>query len=419
LKIDQPVNSNYAATVVTIKTIVPLDNCDNVVATRLLGYQAIVSKDTVVGTRGILFPPECQLSPAYAKQNNLFRHNLLNVNPEQKGYLEDNRRVKAMRFRGHTSNALFMPLESLAFTKIDFSKLTDGTTFDKLNGFEICRKYIVKTSGVPKEQKNKEAAKFKRVDQVHFPLHFDTDNYWRNVDAINPEKQVTVTAKLHGTSIRVANTIVKRKLTWLEKLAKKLGVNVKEYEYDYVFGSRRVTKDVNNPDQNSFYDEDIWSIAGKQLEGLLPEGFIVYGELIGWTPSGAPIQPNYTYSVPQGEFKLYVYRVAFVNAQGLSVDLSWDQVMEFCRDRGLLHVPELWRGKLLHFKGLVEDYIDERFADLGFDTPQLEHPQLVDEGVCVRVDGLVPYVLKAKSPNFLEHESKLLDNDVIDMESAA
>jgi hypothetical protein len=41
----------------------------------------------------------------------------------------------------------------------------------------------------------------------------------------------------------------------------------------------------------------------------------------------------------------------------------------------------------------------------------------VDEGVVVRKEGITPYVLKAKSPIFLGHESKLLDAEVVDLES--
>lgn len=416
MKLEAPVNSNYVATVVTINAINVLDNCDNVVGVPVFGLQAIVSKDTVVGTRGIVFPPEVQLSATYTGNNNLYRHAHLNSDPSAQGYIEDNRRVKAMKFRGHKSNCLFMPLESLIFTGVDITKLEDGASFDQLNGVEICRKYFVKEPGAPKQQKNKDK-KVSRVEEKFIPPHFDTDNYWRNVDKLDSNLDVVVTAKLHGTSIRIGNTVVARKLTWRDKLAKRFGIVVKEIEYDYVYGSRRVIKDPNNPDHNHFYDTDIWSLAGAELKGLLPEGFLVYGELLGWTPDGAAIQKNYTYGVPRGQFKLYVYRVAFVNSQGIMTDLGWDQLKEFCRDRNLNAVPELWRGKLADFD--ADKFIDIRFADHGYHSPPLEG-KFVDEGVCVRIEGsLIPYILKAKSPVFLEHETKLLDANVDDIESAA
>lgn len=416
MKLQLPENANYAATVVAITRIVPLDNCDNVVGTPLLGFQAIVGKDTQVGDLGIVFTAETQLSGEFAWANSLHRHAELNKDPEAKGYLEDNGRVKALKFRGHRSDALFMPLSSLAYTGVDVSQLQPGDTFDVLDGHPICQKYVIKRphTGTPRVEKNK-AKVFKRVDEKMLPEHYDTDNFFRNRDLIPGHKQVIVTQKLHGTSIRIGNTIVRRQLRFRERLAARLGVKVATTEFDNVYGSRKVIKDVNNPNQQHYYGSDIWTEEGKALDGLIPENYLVYGELIGWTKDGAPIQQNYTYQVPHGQAELYVYRVAIVNGQGRIVDLAWDQVMEFCADLGLRHVPELWRGFLEDFD--VEQYLDTKYASFfGVGVP-LAKESPVDEGVCVRVDGLAPYILKAKSPKFFEHETKMLDKEAVDLEA--
>lgn len=419
MKLEAPENANYAATVVALTRIVPLENCDNVVGTPLLGFQAIVGKDSQLGDLGVVFPAEVQLSGEFASVNNLHRHTNLNSDQTKAGYLEDNGRVKALKFRGHRSDCLFMPLSSLAYTGADISQLQPGDTFDVLNGHPICRKYVIKRAnpGISRVQKNKVKI-FKRVDEKFLPEHYDTDNFFRNSDTIKPDQHVVVTQKIHGTSIRIGNTIVKRKLGWLEKLAKRLGVAVQETEFDNVYGSRKVIKDVNNPGQQHYYGTDIWSEEGKKLDGLVPENFIVYGELIGWTKDGAPIQKNYTYGVPEGTCELYVYRVAFVNGQGRVVDLTWDQLVEFCLDLGLKHVPELWRGRMADFIADVESYLDRKLNAGGFPTAvPLAKESPCDEGVCIRVDGLVPYILKAKSPAFLRHETKMLDQEAVDMEA--
>lgn len=418
MKLNPPANDNYAAVVVQIKTLTPLEGCDNVVGTPLFGMQAIVGKNTQVGDIGLFFPAETQLSEQYAHHNNLFRHGNLNADEGAKGYLEDNRRVKAMKFRGHRSDALFMPLASLAFTAAQLEELKLGDTFDELNGIPVCNKYVVSThrQGAPREEKNK-GKQFKRVEAKFLPENYDTDNFFRNVDKLNPDRDVVVTQKLHGTSIRIGNTVVRRKLSLRERIAQRLGVNVKTHEYDYVFGSRRVIKDVNNPYQNHFYSTDIWTEFGKTLEGVLPDGYILYGELLGWVAPGQPIQKHYTYCVPDGTQELYVYRVATVNEQGVICDLAWDQLREFCRDRGLKYVPELWRGKLRDLE--VEQFLDRRYADTGFTQAVQLEPQfdLPDEGVCVRIEGVAPYILKAKSPVFLQHESKMLDEEAVDVEA--
>ena len=424
MKLEKPENENYSATVIRIKTLVPLkaddtgkQDCDNVVGAPLLGYQAIVGKDTEVGTLGVLFTAETQLSEAYTKENNLYRHAELNKDTEKAGYFEDNRRVKAMKFRGHTSNALFMPLDSLAFTGVNVEELNEGDTFDQLNGHEICKKYVNRQRGVPRVEKNKNQV-FKRVEEKFLPEHYDSENYFRNAHVIKGNRQVVVTQKLHGTSIRLGNTIVKRKLTKRDKIAQLFGVNVSLVEFAHVYGSRKVIKDVNNPNQNHYYGTDLWSDEGKKYDDMIPENFIVYGELIGWTPDGAAIQKNFTYRLPQGTCEMYVYRVAMVSNQGMLVDLAWEQVKEFCRDRGLKHVPELWKGMHRYFD--AQEWLDKNYFKEGFkNAVPLADESPCDEGVCIRVDGMAPYILKAKSPKFLEHETKMLDEGALDTEEQA
>lgn len=417
MKLGKPENVNYCATVVKIKNIIPLDNCDNVVATTIFGFQAIISKDTAIGTLGIVFPVETQLSHEYCSENNLYRHAEYNVDPEHKGYIEDNRRVKAVKFRGHTSNALFMSLSSVAFAGVDIEDLKEGDEFDKIGDHLICKKYVVP---VKAGRGNGQVAQYKvftRVDTRFMPEHFSTENYFRNDRNIDPEQEIIVTQKLHGTSVRIGNTIVKRKLSLLEKLARLVGVEVKTSEYDYVYGSRRVIKDSNNPDHKHYYDTDIWTTKGKELIGSIPEGFILYAEIIGWTQEGKAIQTSYHYMVPAKDCKLYVYRIAFVNEKGLVTDLGWDQIKEFCSQRGILYVPELWRGKHKDFKPLA--YLDKQLFTEFATAIRPGEDDIVDEGVCIRVDNrITPAIFKAKSPKFFEHETKLLDKGEEDMESA-
>jgi Probable RNA ligase (RNA_lig_DRB0094). len=161
---------------------------------------------------------------------------------------------------------------------------------------------------------------------------------------------------------------------------------------------------------------DIWTTEGKKLEGLVPENYLVFAELIGWTAEGTAIQTDYTYNLPTGDCRLYVYRVAVLNHKGLTVDLSWDQLKEWCKQRNLNHVPELWRGKHKNFK--ASDWLDKKF--------HLEHPhavavdkQSIDEGICIRVEALTPQIYKAKSPKFFEYETAQLDKEVVDLESTA
>lgn len=410
MKLEVPKNANYAAVVVQVKTIIDLPNCDNLVAIPLIGYTAIVGKDVKVGDIGIVFPPETQLSEKFCYENNLCRHTDRNKDVLKKGYLEDSRRVKAIKFRGNVSNALFLHLDSLAYTGINLRDLKEGMTFDKINTCDICQKYVIKVNEPRLMQKK---IRIERVEPIHMPEHFDTDNYFRYKDDIDPETEVIITQKIHGTSIRVGNTIVRRKFNLIEKALKGLGIKIQPTEYDYIYASRKVIKDPNNPFQNDFYETDIWTDEGRKIQGLLPENYILYGELVGWTSTGRPIQKDYTYCQPECVAKLYVYRVAIVNPSGILTELSWDHTVEFCKTIGVETVKELWRGK--HKDFVAEDYLDKKLIET---YPQcIDCGPLVDEGVCVRIDSLHPKIYKAKSPIFLEHETKLLDEGVVDTES--
>jgi hypothetical protein len=93
--------------------------------------------------------------------------------------------------------------------------------------------------------------------------------------------------------------------------------------------------------------------------------------------------------------------------------------MEFCDSLELNHVPEIWEGYHVEFD--VDDYLDIRLGDTwcrpGWKLDRAVPTEgTVDEGVCIRREGLTPLVLKAKSPIFLQHETKLLDKEVEDIE---
>lgn len=437
MKLEAPAHRNYAAQIVAVPAVVDLPGLDNLVGVPVLGHQALTTRGIEAGDLRIAFTAETQLSDDYAHQNNLYRHADKNRDQSETGYLEDNTRIKALRLRGHQSNALLMPLESVAYTGVNPSDLVEGTAFDKLGDHEICRKYEIPVKPGSSPARSKIERAFKRVDKKVFPEHLETDNYFRSKHLLRAGREVVVSQKLHGTSWRGGHVPVLRELRWYERALKKMGVFIPEYEWDVVFGSRKVIKDPNNPRQDHFYDNDIWTDYGKQIAELIPEGYLLYGELVGWTPDGTPLQKGYTYHVPVGQAELYVYRVAHINSQGVLSDLSWDGVKEFCTARGLKWTPELVRLPMDDdpddpnwIDDLWDRIADTRYADgmanAWDDFPGWNEPPLtvsshktVDEGICIRQEGLVPTILKAKSPKFLEHETKMLDTGELDTESAA
>lgn len=213
---------------------------------------------------------------------------------------------------------------------------------------------------------------------------------------------------VHNSSLRASRTYVKVKPRLRDKVARWFGVRTTDTELDAVFGSRKVIKDPNNPNQQHFYDKDLWTEFGLSIADRIPPGVVVYGELIGWASETSPIQTNYTYNVQQGYQKLYVYRVAVITPDAHLYDLPWNAVKQFAIERGWNYVPELWSGSHKDFD--VDSWMDKTYYPTHPNAVPLSKDSPVDEGVVVRWDGgFTPTVLKAKSPDFFLHETKLLD----------
>lgn len=391
--------TNYAAQVVRVHKF-ELPGLDNLRGIKVGGYTALISKDVPDGSLLAVFPAESQLSEGFASRNNLFRHSEKNADPAQTGYLEDNRRIRALKLRGHVSSALALSVD------VFDTELSEGDVFDTVNGEVVSQKYYVKP---PVTAQAKTQAKiWRRVEDKFLPEHIDTENYWRNAHKIPDDAFITVTQKLHGTSIRASRTYVKVKPRLRDKVARWFGVRTTDTELDVVFGSRKVIKDPNNPNQQHFYDKDLWTEFGLSIADQIPPGVVVYGELIGWASETSPIQTNYTYNVQQGYQKLYVYRVAVITPDAHLYDLPWNAVKQFAIERGWNYVPELWTGSHKDFD--VDSWMDKTYYPTRPNAVPLSKDSPVDEGVVVRWDGgFTPTVLKAKSSIFFLHETKLLD----------
>lgn len=441
-------DQNYAPLVVDLgqAEIFPLEGRDRVLGLKAFGMNAIVGKSWVQALlateeRVVMIPAGAQVSVGFANANNLHRHEHLNADPTKKGYLEDNRRVKAVRMGGHPSDALVVDAEAFAYLTPSAATaanlLPHGFAFDTVDGVTFSEKYIKPSTGTGQSMRVRQGAAKVRVTSESFPEHFDTKNLFRD-DPFRPEDHVFVTQKLHGTSVRLGRVPVRHDLTWLERLARRFGADVREHDFQVVVGSRRVTKSINGKVEDGkehWYDAgDIWTKATEWMHDRIPEGFLVYAEVIGWSPDGAPIQPGYTYNLPVGQSAVYVYRVAVLAESGDVVDLPWRAVQKFAEARGWHVVPELAQQSGVDLEPWISSlFLDKRLSELGdavydFGGPSheerrypqavpLSDPKTVDEGVVVRYDGgLQPTVRKAKSPVFLGHESKVMDDGLTDTE---
>ena len=209
-------------------------------------------------------------------------------------------------------------------------------------------------------------------------------------------------------------------------------IKIKKYEYDLVAGSKKVIKDPNNPNQDHYYQTDIWTDALAEYGDRIPKNVIVFGELVGFVPgSGAPIQKGHTYDLQPGQYELYVYRVAIITEDAELYDLTWDQVRDFCRRYGLKHVPELDRMPKAVFD--VMEFNEKNFWEIQQDARNMfdyldpytddvvrlsDGGTGADEGIAIRVErGFTPEIYKYKNKSHYEWETKELDTGIPDLES--
>lgn len=422
-------NKNYCGVVVKIQKTIELDNCYSVQHANIFGNLVVVSKDTQEGDIGIYFPVECKLSDEFLSNNNLYRHSEKNKDPEKKGYFEDNGRIRAVKFRGHISNGLFLSIGCLDFIDKDLRHDVEvGEEFNELNGIKICDKYVVPRSNRGQStSRGKKSVKEKKVSRVvdgQFRLHYDTAQLGKNISRVKPDDIISITGKLHGTSAVCGNLLVKRKLNLFEKLLSKLGVNIVDKEYGMLCSSRNVIKNefFDNRKTSNFYDEDLWTATANEIFPFLPKGMTVYYEIVGYTKEGSYIQKDFDYGCSQGQRAVYIYRITQTNEDGNVIEMSAKYVQDWCRLSGFNSVPQYYYG---YAKDLFNIPIDEDWGINFLEALKekyLERDCVIcknkvpDEGIVLKIENSQPEAFKLKSFRFLQKETEDLDNGVVSLE---
>lgn len=420
-------NPNYLAKVVRLMHLRKHSNADKLQCVMLDGNNVIVGIDQKEGDLGVVFPLESQLSDWFLKQNNLYRDKTLNEDQTKAGFFELNGRIRALKLRGEKSEGFWVPAHNLGVSEHDLEKFLNKE-FDTVNGQLLVKKYVIPSRMVSQKQGEPGSKKdiVKKQDLLvpgQFSFHIDTPQLGKNVWKLKPEHHITITQKLHGTSFICSKVLVKRKLSWKDKVAKFFGVSVVETEYKNLYASRRVIKNLGSQNPGFYGNEDIWGLVNERIAPCLSDSMTIYGEAVGYLPSGKWIQKGYDYGCKPGEYKIWVYRITSTTPSGKVLEWSWQQVKSFCELAGLNYVPELWSGKAEEILPATELHWHDNLLQKLKDT-YLEKDcwlctnKVPDEGIVVRVDNSLDFdVYKLKSFRFFEHESKMLDSGEVDVES--
>lgn len=433
-------NPNYLASIVKIETFRPHSNADKLKVVSLFGNNVITG---INAERGIYcyFPLECAISKEFLSYTNSFRDKELNRDKEQKGMFEENSRVKAIKLRSEKSEGYIVPVSQLEEfcgnvlgQKITIDEKFVGTDFDVLFEHVLCKKYIPKGmrnggEGGKKKTKGNVKKYASRLVENQFHFHQDTEQLKRNIDKINPDDYISIVNKLHGCNFIVSHVLVKRKLSFVDKISKFFGANVVETEYGMLYASRAVIKNSimdDGKENNHFYDTDIWKIVADKVFPSLPQGISVVGEIVGYTPSGQAIQKGYDYSCSPGNLDFYIFKVTHTSPCGKVYTFSHRETVEFCKKSGF-KMPEVYYYGLAknHFPEISTDnHWHENFLQKMIETYLEKKCDLCKndvwkEGVVLRKDTPFEWdAFKLKCFNFILGESKQLDSGEVDMETA-
>jgi len=443
---------SYKAIVTRLKNVRPHPNADRVQLATCHGNQVVIGLDSQEEHWGVYFPCDGQLSHEFCHANNLYRKAELNKFPEEKGGMfDENRRVRAQRFRGEISDGFWVPLHYFGFIMVSGLDV-EGFEFDEWQGVPICSKYInPATARIARENQGKKARNAKT--SVMFKEHFDTAHFGKNLHEFGEGQTIIVTEKLHGTSGRIGYVQVDKELSLLEKIAKFIGVKVQETEWKYLNGTRRVVLEETSGTQ--YHDPTIRDKAFKLFNGNLRKGETVYFEIVGYESTGASIMPSvdtkglgdknftkiygekmpFSYGCNDTQSRVYVYRMTLSNEDGQTIDYAWNDVVKRCKELGVDHVPHFyttsWEKIELDLRNQeaipqetelddrdIREHFSKTIESLGSGPSSLDSRH-IKEGVCVRIEGgLNNKTYKFKSFEFKVLEGIIKDSGVVDAEEA-
>ena len=426
IKISKNANVNYLAKIVELKNLRKHENADRLQIATIDFQDVITGLEAKNGDIYCYFPIECQINKKFLSFTNSFRHKELNKNKEKIGFFEDNGRVRVMKLRGEKSMGYIIPIEELEkFTGKKLKKYI-GHEFDTIGDILMVNKYIIKVRQSGQGIKQGKKPMISRLVDKQVRLHIATENLRKNTHKINPNDDISITYKTHGTSWWVANLLVKRKLNLLEKFLKLIKIKIKDTEYDYIYGSRKIVKnEYETKNKMDFYGDDLWKDIKNELKEFIPKGYTFYGECLGYTKNGKAIQGEYDYNCEIGSKRLQIYRITFTNKDGVVLDLSSKQIKEYCDRYELEYVYIYYQGKAKNlYKDLnLENHWQEEFVkrlekDYNDKDCFMCINKVPEEGIVLRKETLFGFeAYKLKSFKFMEMETKLLDEGQEDIEN--
>jgi hypothetical protein len=407
----------YQAYVIKVSNVKQHPNADKLDVIEYNGTTYITGRgDFAVGDIAVLFPGDGKLSVEFLRQNNLYRNPELNSDPTKRGYFSNNGRVTTEKLRGICSYGLIVSLEAFTYLKVEFP-YRPGDGFDSISGFKICEKYFT-----PETLRAMAAARnVKRTIRYDLAKHPDT----LYLTFSNPPAGlVIITEKLHGTSGRTGKVVYKKIKPNLIDRIKSLFTGEK---YMVVTGTRNT---ICVPGWAEYSKEERYRAEIHELLApLLNKGETIFYEIVGFSSNNVPIMtPHSLENVKDKDFKknypnpiiykygetnytFYVYRIT-QEIYNVTLEYTWDQVLNRCEQLDIKSVPELIRFYYEHTDDSLAE--DVRITSFLTNSPSILDKDVLREGICIRVENRNPRIYKMKNFMFgvLEGWAKELDTYV-------
>lgn len=410
-KLTKDANPNYLATICKIENVYPIEGADRLVKTVINGYDIVIGKDYAPGTIVVYFPVESAICHKFLSANNLYEMSEFerNSNADEVkailtqvdtlkesdiekgkelsaqakalcGFFNKHGRVRILKLRGQYSMGFVASVDAMikydsSLADVDWDSMV-GCQFNYIGDDEFVKKYIPAvreqqhTGTGSQSQWKKRMKKLKRFDRLipgQFVFHYDTKMLGEHISEFNPNDNVVISCKLHGTSGIFSNILTKRQLNRWERIKKFFGFYVKEEEYGNVYSSRSVIKNQYiNPRAQSFYGTDIWGCVDKVIAPYLEKGMTVYGEIVGYIEGTSKyIQKDHDYGCKPGEWKFMPYRVTMTEPDGTKTEWDLEKVDAWTRE--LVKNHEELKDKIMFLTILYTGRFGDLYPDIAED----------------------------------------------------
>lgn len=245
---------------------------------------------------GIVFPEGGQLAHEFCMANALYRKHPGTGEP-MGGYLEENRRVRALKLRGVESDGLWLPIKSVEDWLVHLKAksghgprtgvpiFNEGDRLTDVKGHRLCGKYYTPATLRAMRSKNPVARRLS-CEAAALQRHYDTPQL-RSAH-LTPGTYI-VTEKLHGTSGRTGHVEVELEQNRFIRLLNRLPfVRIRpKSEWRVVTGSRKVIIDTKK-------GEGFRTMVHQMLAPHLVKDEVWYYEIVGYEDTGRPIMDPHT-----------------------------------------------------------------------------------------------------------------------------